>query len=87
MSVPDTLKEDIEEPEPVEAEMTFLDHLEELRWRLIYAIIGIFVGTILAWIFIDPLVDNILLKPAKDAGFVLQNLKPFGQVILYIQVA
>jgi sec-independent protein translocase protein TatC len=87
VSVPDTLKEDIEEPEPAEAEMTFLDHLEELRWRLIYAVIGIFVGTILAWIFIDPLVDNILLKPARDAGFVLQNLKPFGQVILYIQVA
>lgn len=87
MSVPDTLKEDIEEQEPAEAEMTFLDHLEELRWRLIYAVIGIFIGTILAWIFIDPLVDDILLKPARDSGIELQNLKPFGQVILYVQVA
>jgi len=87
VSVPDTLKEDIDEQEPAEAEMTFLDHLEELRWRLIYAVIGIFIGTILAWIFIDPLVDDILLKPARDSGIELQNLKPFGQVILYVQVA
>ena len=40
-----------------EKEMTFLEHLEELRWRIIYSIIGIVVGTILAWIFIDFLVD------------------------------
>ncbi|MCH6574303.1 MAG: twin-arginine translocase subunit TatC [Bacteroidetes bacterium] len=67
--------------------MTFLSHLEEFRWRLIYAIIGVFIGTAVAWIFIDLLVDNILLKPARDAGTVLQNLKPFGQLILFIQVA
>jgi len=70
-----------------EKEMTFLEHLEELRWRIIYSIIGIVVGTILAWIFIDFLVDVILLKPAKDSGAVLQNLRPFGQLFLYMQIA
>ena len=87
MSLPDSLKEEIEEPEHPEAEMTFLGHLEELRWRLIYAVIGVFIGAVAAWIFIDPLVNFILLKPARDAGTVLQNLKPFGQLILFIQVA
>ena len=33
-----------------EVEMSFLDHLEELRWRLIYALIGIVIGTIIAWL-------------------------------------
>lgn len=70
-----------------EKEMTFLEHLEELRWRIIYSIIGIVVGTILAWIFIDFLVDAVLLKPAKDSGAVLQNLRPFGQLFLYMQIA
>lgn len=70
-----------------EKEMTFLEHLEELRWRLIYSFIGIIVGTIVAWIFIDFLVDVVLLKPAKDAGALLQNLKPFGQLFLYMQIA
>ena len=67
--------------------MSFLEHLEELRWRLIYAIIGIIIGTIAAWIFIDLLVNFILLKPARDANANLQNLKPFGQIFLYVQVA
>jgi sec-independent protein translocase protein TatC len=69
------------------AEMSFLDHLEEMRWRLIYAIIGVVIGTIAAWIFIDQLVNFILLKPARDANANLQNLKPFGQLFLYVQVA
>ena len=44
-----------------EKEMTFLEHLEELRWRIIYSIIGIVVGTIIAWIFVDFLVDVVSL--------------------------
>ncbi|HMN25143.1 MAG TPA: twin-arginine translocase subunit TatC [Ignavibacteriaceae bacterium] len=71
----------------LEREMTFLEHLEELRWRIIYSIIGIVVGTIIAWIFIDFLVDVVLLKPAKDSGAVLQNLRPFGQLFLFMQIA
>lgn len=70
-----------------EVEMSFLQHLEELRWSLIYAIAGLFVGTIVAWIFIDPLVEHILLKPATVANMKLQNLQPFGQLFLYLQVA
>jgi len=68
-------------------EMSFLDHIEELRWRIIYALIGVVVFTIIAWIFVDPLVETILLKPARDANAPLQNLRPFGQLFLYIQVA
>jgi len=70
-----------------EREMTFLEHLEELRWRIIYSLIGIVIGAIIAWIFIDYLVDYILLKPAKDSGAELQNLRPFGQLFLYMQIA
>lgn len=70
-----------------DVEMSFLDHLEELRWRLIYSIIGVVAGTIISWIFVDFLVENVLLKPAKDNGLALQNLKPFGQLYLYFQVA
>lgn len=67
--------------------MSFLEHLEELRWRILYSLIGIVVGTIVAWIFIDFLIDNILLLPAQSARIKLQNLRPFGQLFLYFQVA
>lgn len=70
-----------------EKEMTFLDHLEELRWRVIYSLIGIVLGTVVAWIFIDFFIEHILLLPAKTSGLKLQNLRPFGQLFLYFQVA
>jgi sec-independent protein translocase protein TatC len=76
-----------EEESGPEKEMTFLEHLEELRWRIIYSLIGIVIGTIIAWIFIDYLVDYVLLMPAKNSGSELQNLRPFGQLFLYMQVA
>ncbi len=70
-----------------EIELSFLEHLEELRWRVIYALVGIFIGTIAAWIFIDFFIDKILLLPAKTANLRLQNLRPFGQLFIYFQVA
>lgn len=73
--------------EPEEAEMSFLGHLEELRWRVIWALIGIVLGTIVSWVFIDYLIEDILLRPARSANLPLQNLRPFGQLFLYVQVA
>ncbi len=70
-----------------EKEMSFLDHLEELRWRIIYILIGVVVGALASWIFIDILMDDVLLRPARIYHMQLQNLRPFGQVFLYMQVA
>jgi sec-independent protein translocase protein TatC len=81
------INKDVQEDESQELEMSFLDHLEELRWRLIYALIGVVVGTIISWIFINFLINFVLLKPAQNAGVSLQNLKPFGQIFLYFQVS
>ncbi len=82
-----TVINDPVDDDPEEGEMTFLEHLEELRWRIIYSIIGILVGTIICWIFIDFLVNDILLLPARNAHVQLQNLKPFGQLMLFFEVA
>lgn len=48
-----------------ESEMGFLDHLEELRWRIIKSLIGVVVCGILIALFIDQIVSNVLLKPAQ----------------------
>ncbi len=77
----------IEDVEEQEDGMSFLQHLEELRWRFVYAIIGILIGTIVTWIFIDFLVNSILLLPAQKANINLQNLRPFGQLFLFMQIA
>lgn len=76
-----------EAEDSIMGEMSFLEHLEEFRWRFLYLLIGVFIGTAIAWIFIDFLVDNVLLIPAKKADISLQNLRPFGQLFLYFQIA
>ena len=43
-------------------EMGFLDHLEELRWRLVRSLFAIIVGSIIAFGNIDTIL-NILLQP------------------------
>jgi sec-independent protein translocase protein TatC len=71
-----------------ENEMSFLDHLEELRWRIIKAIIGIVVGAVICGIFIDWIMNYFLLAPAMSTNppLVLINLKPYGQLVLYMEV-
>jgi sec-independent protein translocase protein TatC len=76
-----------DETSRTEGEMSFLEHLEELRWRILYTLIGVVIGTIVAWIFIDFLINNVLLIPAKKANINLQNLRPFGQLFLFFEVA
>jgi len=46
-------------------EMTFLQHLEELRWHIIRSVLAIVVFGILAFIFKTFLFDKVLLAPAE----------------------
>ena len=71
-----------------ETDMTFLEHLEELRWRIIKSAAGIIIGGIIAGIFINYIMDDILLLPATRTipPLKLQNIKPFGQFSLYMEV-
>ncbi len=66
-----------EEPE----EMSFLDHIEELRWNIIRAIIAILVGTTLAFVFKDILFDQILFGPKRTDFWTYRALCDLGQWI------
>lgn len=46
-------------------EMTFLEHLEELRWHLVRAIASIAVFAILAFIYIREIYDLVILGPSS----------------------
>jgi sec-independent protein translocase protein TatC len=45
-------------------EMSFIDHLEELRWHLIRSVIAILVGAVFIFIYAREVVDKILFAPA-----------------------
>jgi len=56
-------------------QMSFLEHLEELRWRIIKGFIGIIAGVIVAFIFSDFVIDAVLLGPTKASFFMYDIIK------------
>ncbi len=70
------------------SEMNFLEHLDELRHRLIKSGIALVIVTVACAFFSDTLVNDILIAPLKRSSdaVVLQNLVPYGQISLYLQV-
>src|SRR5574338_292497 len=45
-------------------EMPFLDHLEELRWRLLKILLAIVVGTVIGWFVVERVdVIGLLMRP------------------------
>lgn len=48
-----------------EKEMSFLDHLEELRWHLIRSTIAVVVLALLAFIFKDFIFDSLIFGPKR----------------------
>lgn len=71
-----------------QGEMSFLDHLEELRWRLIKALGGIIVAVVLCAVFSDWIVNEVLIRPLKSTNPPLNiiNVVPYGQVTFYMMV-
>jgi len=62
-------------------EMSFLEHLEELRWHLIRAILGILVVAIIAFIFKDIVFNKILLAPKTPEFITNRLLCDFGRMV------
>lgn len=63
------------------ASMSFLDHLEELRWRIIKGLIGMAAGIVVAIIFADFFIQQIILGPAR-ADFFMYQIMPINAVDL-----
>lgn len=52
--------------EEEEAEMSFIDHLEALRWHIMRAVLAVFISAIGFFIFIDWIFDNIIMGPTRN---------------------
>jgi len=68
------LAEPREDALPEGSEMSFLDHLEDLRWTIIKGVGGVVIMTIIAAIFHDWVVDVVLMGPAKSNFITYQIL-------------
>jgi sec-independent protein translocase protein TatC len=52
--------DDDEDDDFSSGKMSFLEHLDELRRRIIYSISGVFVGVLVSFLFINRIVDFVL---------------------------
>ncbi|MBI4547065.1 MAG: twin-arginine translocase subunit TatC [Ignavibacteriae bacterium] len=68
--------------------MSFLDHLEELRWRLIKAIFGLLVAITICTLFSDWIINQVILHPSRltTPPLNLINVIPYGQITFYMVV-
>jgi sec-independent protein translocase protein TatC len=56
-----------------EGEMTFLQHLEELRWHIIRSVVAVAVGAVVAFILKDFIFNQVILAP-KNPDFITNRL-------------
>jgi len=77
-----------EEHDSDEKEMGFFEHLEELRWRIVRAVIGLLVGVVICGFFADWIVNEVVLRPSRltTPPLNLINTVPYGQITFYMMV-
>lgn len=69
--------------------MSFLEHLDELRRRILYAVGSVFAGFVVAFFFIDE-IFNFIMRPLQQLlppGGTLIYTDPTEAFILYIKIA
>ena len=62
-------------------EMTFLEHLEELRWHLVRAVIAILVFSIVAFVMVDFTFGTVILGPAKSDFWTFRQMCKLGNFV------
>jgi sec-independent protein translocase protein TatC len=67
-----------EKSKSMEAEMSFFDHIEELRWHLVRSSIAIIVITIGVFAFYDEIFDGIIMGPSKTTFWTYRMMCEIG---------
>src|SRR3984893_7633255 len=59
---------------PGQAEMSFIEHLEALRWHIVRAVLAIVILAIFAFLKIDWIFENIIMGPLKQNFLSVRGL-------------
>jgi len=62
MALLDFLEKRTKDPK---AEMSFIDHLEDLRWHIIRSVIAVLIGAVIVFVFSDYVVNELLFAPTR----------------------
>ena len=89
----DDLNEDPDQDGLLDADgggkMSFLDHLDELRRRIIYSVVALFVGFVIAFFFIGKIFAFVMapMQQLLPPGGTLVYTDPAEAFMLYIKIA
>ena len=86
---PDPDRDADRDDDDVSGRMSFLDHLDELRRRIIYAVLAIALGFTISFLFIDE-IFNFIMRPLQQLlppGGTLIYTDPTEAFVLYIKIA
>lgn len=61
--------------------MSFVDHIEELRWHIVRSVIAILVGAVVMFVYSTEVFDNIIVAPAKKDFVSYRLLCELGQMV------
>lgn len=64
-----------------EAEMSFLEHLEELRWHIIRSVSFVIVFAVVAFIMKDFIFDTIIFKPKTPEFWTNRMMAKLGELV------
>jgi sec-independent protein translocase protein TatC len=73
----------LDQEESGEKEMSFLEHLEELRWHVIRALAAVIIFTIVAFVLAPWVFENIIFAPARVDFPTFKWLCRLGDVLGY----
>jgi sec-independent protein translocase protein TatC len=73
----------LDQEESGEKEMSFLEHLEELRWHVIRALVAVIIFTICAFVLAPWVFENIIFAPARVDFPTFKWLCKLGDVLGY----
>ena len=79
---------DADELDSSGAKMSFLEHLDELRTRLLRSIIAVAIGCVVSFVFLDEVFDFVTLpmREMLPPGSALITTEPSEYFILYLKV-
>ena len=69
--------------------MSFLDHLDELRRRIVFSLVALVIGFVLCLFFIDPIYEFIMrpMQAGLEPGIRLQYIEPTEGFMIKIKMA
>ena len=68
-------------------EMSFFDHLEEMRWAVLKSVVAVLIGMVACFLFSAQIVDFLIIPTKSHEVLELQFIRPSGMFMIRVYVS